>query len=156
MSDISPGAACGRILQLEQGLGSSVLSDHGPAGVTRYAGTQGGREATVEYLCEIGKQAEQGDSVTFTSHDEALRFASEQKRELTRHLGEPLHDGLDLGLWQRLLLGFKGADLDYLTSVVVWGKGKDDALLQVRQTGDSLWEISVSRGISKMEYILNS
>ena len=55
-----------------------------------------------------------------------------------------------------MLFGFLGADLDYLTSVVVWGRAKEDVMLLVRKTEDKHWVVSISRGSSKMEYILNS
>ena len=54
------------------------------------------------------------------------------------------------------MFGFLGADLDYLNSVVVWGKAKEDVMLLVRETEDKRWEVTISQGSSKTEYILNS
>ncbi len=49
-----------------------------------------------------------------------------------------------------------GADLEYLSSVVVWGKSEEDTIILIRETESNQWEVSVSRGSSKWEYILNS
>jgi len=49
-----------------------------------------------------------------------------------------------------------GADLDYLTIVVVWGRAKEDAMLMVRETETKKWQVTISQGSSKVEYILNS
>ena len=54
------------------------------------------------------------------------------------------------------MFGILGADLDYLTSVVVWGREKEDVMLLVRETEEKLWVVIISQGSSKMEYILNS
>ncbi len=54
-----------------------------------------------------------------------------------------------------MLFGILGADLDYLTSVVVWGKEKKDVMLLVRETEDKSWVVIISQGSSKIEYILN-
>ena len=55
-----------------------------------------------------------------------------------------------------MIFGFLGADLDYLTSVVVWGRAKEDVMLSVRETEDKLWMVIISQVSSKMAYILNS
>ena len=77
-------------------------------------------------------------------------------KELAKNLGEPIHDGVNLGAWRKLMFGMLGADLDYLTSVVVWGRAKEDVMLLVRETEDKRWEVTISQGSSKTEYILNS
>jgi len=45
-----------------------------------------------------------------------------------------------------------GADLDYLTIVVVWGRAKEDAMLMVRETETKKWQVTISQGSSKVEY----
>jgi hypothetical protein len=55
-----------------------------------------------------------------------------------------------------MLFSFLGADLDYLGAVVVWGKEKEDVMLLIREIETNRWEISISQGSSKFEYILNS
>ena len=54
------------------------------------------------------------------------------------------------------MFGILGADLDYLTSVVVWGRSKEDVMLLVKRTEEKVWVITVSQGSSKTEYIFNS
>ena len=92
----------------------------------------------------------------FPTREEAYRFAREQRAELSKRLGEPIHDGLDLAGWRQLYFRFMGADLDYLTIVVVWGRAKEDAMLMVRETETKKWQVTISQGSSKVEYILNS
>lgn len=43
-----------------------------------------------------------------------------------------------------------------LTSVVVWGRKNTDVMLLVREIEDSHWEVIISQGSAKTEYILNS
>jgi hypothetical protein len=156
LSDVRPGIPCDRIAETEKRLGSVAADVHGTQSTMRYTGTQGGEKATIIYHCDKGRLTEQTIIVTSTTRDEAYRFAEEQKTALTKRLGEPVHDGLDLGIWKRLYFGFMGADLDYLLRVVVWGKKKEDAMLLIKETGVDQWEVSISQGSSKMEYILNS
>jgi len=156
LSDIQPGIPCGKIPEIEKRLGSVELAVHDAKGINIYTETQGGREKTIVYHCDKGLLTEQKIIVTSTTRDEAYRFANKQKTALTKHLGEPIHDGLELGIWKRLFFAFLGADLDYLTSVVVWGRAKEDAMLLIREAGTNLWEVSISQGSSKLEYILNS
>lgn len=110
MSAIRPGNACAGIMEIEKNLGSHELADTGPAGVSKYAGKEDGKDATIIYKCEKGILTEQKVVVTASSRDQAYDFANAQKSQLTSRLGEPLHDGLELGIWSRLFLGFKGAD----------------------------------------------
>ena len=156
LSDIRPGVTCDTIPETEKRLGSVELSIQDAKGISKYTGTHGGKKATIVYHCDKGRLTEQKIIVISTTRDEAYRFANEQKIELTKRLGDPIHDGLDLNIWKKLFFGFVGADLDYLTGVVVWGRAKEDAMLLVKETGTNLWEISISQGSSKLEYILNS
>jgi hypothetical protein len=156
LSDIRPGVPCDKIAETEQRLGSLESNDHDGQHIKRYTGTQGGEKATILYRCDKGRLTEQTIIVSSTTWEHASRFANAQKLELTERLGEPLHDGLNLGIWKRLYFGFMGADLDYLTRVVVWGKKKDDAMLIIRETGTDQWEVTISQGSSKVEYVLNS
>jgi hypothetical protein len=156
LSDIRPGIPCDRIAETEKRLGSVESDVHGTQSTMRYTGTQGGEKATIIYHCDTGRLTEQTIIFTSTTRDQAYQFAEEQKSELTKRLGEPVHDGLDLGIWKRLYFGFVGADLDYLMRVVVWGKKKEDAMLLIKETGTDQWAVSISQGSSKMEYILNS
>ena len=153
--DIRPGFPCDQIPETEKRLGSLELSVHDGKGISKYTGIQGGKKATIVYRCDKGRLAEQLIIITITSRDEASRFANEQKIKLAERLGDPIHDGLDLSIWKRLYFGFMGADLDYLTSVVVWGRAKEDIMLLLRESGTNLWEISISQGSSKSEYIFN-
>ena len=154
--DIHPGDPCDKIPEIEKGLGSLELTIDEAAGISRYSGTQGGEKATIEYLCDKGRLAEQKVVITLTTQDAAYRLANAQKTALSRRLGEPIHDGLTLGTWEKLLFGFTGADLDYLSLVVVWGRAEEDVMLLIRETGANVWEVSISQGSSKIEYILNS
>lgn len=154
--DIRPGFPCDKIPETEKRLGSLELSVHDGKGISQYAGTQGGKKATIEYRCDKGRLAEQVIIITITSRDEANRIANAQKIKLAERLGNPIHDGLDLSIWKKLYFGFMGADLDYLTSVVVWGRKKEDAMLLIMESGTNLWEIYISQGSSKSEYIFNS
>ena len=154
--DIHPGDSCGKIPEIEKALGSIELAVDEAAGASQYSGMQGGEKATIEYLCHEGRLAEQKVVVATTTREAAYRFANAQKTALSNQLGEPIHDGLALGTWDKLLFGFKGADLDYLTLVVVWGSSEEDIMLLIREAGPNLWEVSISQGSSKMEYILNS
>lgn len=156
LSDIRPGVPCDKIQEIEKHLGSLELAVDDSKGISKYTGTQGGKKATIEYHCDEGRLTEQTIIVTTTTRDEAYRFANEQKTELITHLGDPIHDGLDLGIWKRLIFGFMGADLDYLTGVVVWGRAKEDAMLLVKEIDSNLWKIYISQGSSKLEYILNA
>ena len=156
LSDIRPGVPCDKIPETEKRLGSLELAVHDAKGISKYTGTHGEKKATIVYHCDKGRLTEQKIIVISTTRDEAYRFANEQKIELTKRLGDPIHDGLDLNIWKRLFFGFVGADLDYLTGAVVWGRAKEDAMLLVKETGTNLWEISISLGSSKLEYILNS
>ena len=99
---------------------------------------------------------EQEIIITSTTQSNAYQIANELRKELAKYMGEPIHDGLNLRAWRKMIFGFLGADLDYLTSVVVWGRAKEDVMLLVRETEDKLWVIIISQGSSKMEYILNS
>ncbi len=154
--DIRPGVPCGKILETEKRLGSVESTVHDAQGNSKYSGIQGGRKATIVYRCDKGLLAEQTIIVISSTRDEAYRFADEQKIELSKRLGDPIHDGLDLDIWKRLYFGFMGADLDYLASVVVWGRAEEDTMLLIKEIGKNLWEVSISQGSSKFEYILNS
>ena len=156
LADIQPGFPCDGIPQIEKRLGSVALAAQGTNGVKKYSGTQGGVEATIVYRCDKGQLAEQEIIITSTTQSDAYQVANELGKELVKTLGEPIHDGLDLGVWRTMLFGILGADLDYLTSVVVWGRAKEDVMLLVKETEDKLWVIIISQGSSKMEYILNS
>ena len=155
LSDIRPGTPCEKVLETEGRLGSLELGGAEGNGIREYSGTQGGRKATIVYRCDKGRLMEQKIIVTSASQDVAYEFANDQKIEISNRLGDPIHDGLDLSIWKRLYLGFIGADLDYLTSIVVWGKAKEDVMLLIRGSETNLWEISISQGSSKWEYILN-
>ncbi len=156
LSDIRPGVSCDAIPEIEKSLGSLEISAHDANGISKYTGIHGNKKAIMVYQCANGRLTEQKIIVTVTSRDEAYQFADEQKIELIKHLGDPIHDGFALGTWKRLFFAFAGADLDYLSVVVVWGRAKEDVMLSVKELGTNLWEVSISRGTSKMEYILNS
>ncbi len=156
LTDIRPGFPCDRIPQIEKRLGSVELAAQDADGISKYAGTQGGVEATIVYHCDQGRLTEQEVIFTSTTRGKAYRMANEQRKELAKNLGEPIHDGLNLGTWRKMMSGILGADLDYLTSVVVWGRAKEDVMLLVRETEDKRWEIIISQGGSKMAYIFNS
>lgn len=153
---IRPGMPCDTVSVIEKRLGSLEL----PAGTSNssmsYQGTQGGKRAEILYHCEKKKLAEFEIIVAASTEEEALRFARTQRTELAVHLGKPVHDGLDLKFWEKFYFGFMGADLEYLSSVVVWGKSEEDVMILIRETASNRWEVSVSRGSSKWEYILNS
>ncbi len=155
LADIQPGFPCDRIQQVEKRLGSVVLAAQDVNGISKYNGTQGGLEATVIYHCDQGVLIEQEIIFASTAQSKAYRIANEQRKELAKNLGEPIHDGLNLGALRRMMFGILGADLDYLTSVVVWGRAKEDVMLLVKETENKRWEVTVSQGSSKMEYILN-
>ena len=154
--DVQPGMPCDKVSEIEKRLGSLESSIDYSTGIMRYQGTQGGEKAVILYHCEKEKLTELKITVTTSTQKGALRFARTQKKELIEHLGEPVHDGLDLKFWKRFYFGFMGADLEYLSSVVVWGKSEEDTIILIRETESSQWEVSVSRGSSKWEYVLNS
>ena len=156
LSDLEPGVPCSKIPEIEKRLGSVELAARNAKGISVYAGVQGGEKATIVYHCDKERLTEQKIIITSTTRDEAYRLANEQKIKLTKLLGEPIHDGLDLNIWKRLYFAFVGSDLDYLTRVVVWGRAKEDTMLLLKEKGPNLWEVSISRGSSKLEYILNS
>jgi hypothetical protein len=156
LGDIQPGFPCEGIPQLEKSLGSVELAAQDRNGISKYKGTHGGVEVTVVYHCDKGQLTEQEIIYTSPSQSNAYRIANELRKELAKNLGEPIHDGLNLGVWKKMKFGMLGADLDYLTSVVVWGREKEDVMLLVRETEDEFWVITISQGSSKMEYILNS
>ncbi len=156
LMEIRPGSPCERIAQLEERLGSVVLSAQDGDGISKYRGTQGGVETTVVYHCDQGRLTRQQIIFTSATGSSAYRIADEQRGVLAAKLGEPVHDGLNLPTWRKLLYGFLGADLDYLTSVVVWGRADEDFMLLLRDAGEKGWEIIISQGNSKSEYILNS
>ena len=156
LSDIQPGVPCSKIPEIEKHLGSAELAARNAKGISVYAGTQGGEKATIVYHCDQERLTEQKIIITSTTREGAYRFANEQKIKLIKLFGEPIHDGLNLRAWRKMMFGILGADLDYLTSVVVWGRAKEDVMLLVRETEDKRWEITISQGSSKMEYILNS
>ena len=156
LGDIQPGFPCDGIPQVEKRLGSVELASQNRNGISKYTGTQGGVEVTVVYHCDKGQLAEQEIIYTSRTQSDAYRIANELRKELAKKLGEPIHDGLNLGVWEKMKFGMLGADLDYLTSVVVWGRAKADMMLLVRETEDKTWIITISQGSSKMEYILNS
>ena len=156
LAEIRPGLPCDRIPQVEKHLGSVQLAAQDENGISRYTGTQAGVEAIIVYHCEKGQLTEQEIIITSTTQSDALRIANELSGELAKSLGEPIHDGLNLQVWRTMMFGFLGADLDYLTSVVVWGRAKEDVMLLVTETEDKLWVITISQGSSKMQYILNS
>ena len=156
LSDIQPGFACERIPQLEKRLGSVELAAEDENGISKYMGTQGGFEATVVYHCDKGELTQQEIIITSTTQGDAFRIANQLSEELAKSLGDPIHDGLNLRVWRTMLFGFLGADLDYLTSVVVWGRAEEDVMLSVMETEEKIWLVTISQGSSKMEYILNS
>ncbi|QYZ67057.1 MAG: hypothetical protein OI74_15640 [Gammaproteobacteria bacterium (ex Lamellibrachia satsuma)] len=155
LADIQSGFPCDEIAQFEKNQGSVELAALDANGISKYRGKQGGREATVVYHCEQGRLTEQEIILTYAIRSKAYQVANEQSIELAKALGKPIHDGLNLKTWRRILSGILGADLDYLTSVVVWGKAKEDAMLLVRETADKRWEVIISQGSSKHEFILN-
>jgi len=156
LTDVRLGIPCNSIPEIEKRLGSSELTTDDPGGINKYSGTHGGEKATVIYHCSEKKLTEQTIIVTTTSREQAYRFAQAQKTELAGHLGDPIHDGLKLALWKRLFFGFLGADLDYLSAVVVWGRATEDVMILIRETDVNLWQVFISQGSSKLEYILNS
>ena len=156
LTDIQPGFPCIRIPQVEKRLGSVLLAAQDENGISKYTGTQSGVDATVVYYCDQGRLTVQEITFTSTTQNKARLIADEQRQKIIKHLGEPIHDGLNLRVWKKMLFGILGADLDYLTSVVVWGREKEDVMLLIRETEDNHWEVIVSQGSSKIEYILNS
>ena len=154
--DIQPGFPCEGIPQVEKSLGSVELAAQDSNGISKYMGMQGGVDVTVVYHCDQGQLTQQEIIFTSTTQSKAYLIAKEQRKKLAKKLGEPIHDGLNLGSWRKMMFGILGADLDYLTSVVVWGRAKEDVMLLVRETEDKRWEVIISQGSSKMEYILNS
>lgn len=156
LTDVRPGAPCVQAQEAEKRLGSLMLSPDDSKEVSQYIGTYGGKKATITYRCDKGRLTELTIIVSCTSEGEAYQFANAQKVEITQSLGDPIHDGLSLGMWKKFYYGFMGADLDYLTSVVVWGRANEDVMLTVRKSGPDLWEVYISQGSSKLEYILNS
>ncbi len=155
LSDVRLGVPCDEIAKAETRGGFLDATDHDTQRIMRYRGTLGGQKATIIYRCGDGRLAEHIITVAHSSRDQAYRFADEQKKALMERLGEPIHDGLELGSWKRFYYGFMGADLDYLTRVVVWGKTEEDVMLMVRETENARWEVSVSQGSSKTEFVLN-
>ena len=156
LSDIRPGIPCDEILETEKRLGSVELAVNDGEGISNYIGIQEGQKVTIVYRCDKGRLIEQKIIFASTSRDEAYRLANEQKTKLTERFGDPIHDGLELSIWKKFYFGFVGADLDYLTSVVVWGREKEDAMLLIQETETNLWEVSISQGSTKLEYILNN
>ncbi len=156
LSDIQPGIPCTEIPEIEKRLGSSESPVHDATANRQYAGTQGNEKATIVYRCDKGRLTEQKILVFSRTRDEAYRFANEQKMQLIKRLGEPVFDGLELATWKKLLYGFLGADLDYLTTVVIWGREDEDLMLKISETGGRQWTVTISQGSSKMEYILNT
>jgi len=156
LADVRLGTSCESIPNIERRLGSVELTVDNATGISEYSGTHGGKKAKIVYRCAAGVLAEQTVIVTAASRDEAYQFADMQKVELSMRLGDPLHDGLQLAAWRKMLFGFLGADLDYLTAVVVWGRANEDVMLSVTESATNLWQVSISQGSSKQEYILNS
>ena len=154
--DIRLGDPCGNIAETESQLGSLKLSTDTEEGISRFSGTHDGMNATIVYRCVKELLVEQRIIVTGISLDEANRFANEQQIKLADRFGKPIHNGLDLNFWKKLFFGFMGADLDYLTRVIVWGRAKHDAMLLIEDVGTNLWQITISQGSSKSEYVLNS
>jgi hypothetical protein len=154
--DIQLGDPCDKIEETEKQLGSLELSVDPEEGVSKYSGTYDGMNAAILYRCVKGLLVEQRIIVTGISLDEAKRFSSDQQIKLAERFGEPVHNGLDLNFWEILFFGFMGADLDYLTRVIVWGRAMHDAMLLIEEVGKNLWQITISQGSSKSEYILNS
>ena len=155
-ANLHPGISCINIPEIERQLGSVELTFPTPAGISEFSGTQGGKKAKITYRCVDGKLSEQTVTVTTSSREEAYRFAHEQTVEISGRLGKPMHDGPQLATWRRLLFGALGADLDYLTAVVVWGRADEDLMLSVREAAENRWQVSISQGSSKLEYIINS
>ena len=156
LADVHPGFPCDGIPQVEKRLGSVELAAQDANGISKYKGTQGELEVTVVYHCDQGRLTKQEIIFTTTTQSKAYQKANEQRKELAKNLGEPIHDGVNLGAWRKLMFGMLGADLDYLTSVVVWGRANEDVMLLIRETEDKRWEVILSQGSSKTEYILNS
>ncbi|MCU7878933.1 MAG: hypothetical protein KZQ84_19430 [Candidatus Thiodiazotropha sp. (ex Lucinoma borealis)] len=156
LSDIRLGTSCNMIPETEKRLGSIELAVDDSNGIRKYSGTFEGKKATIVYYCNDGRLTEQTVIITSATQDEAYRFANEQKASLILRLGDPIHDGLSLGIGRRIFFGILGADLDYLTRVVVWGRAKEDTMLEIKEIGNELWEVSISQGSSKLAYILNS
>ncbi|MCU7933179.1 MAG: hypothetical protein KZQ90_20485 [Candidatus Thiodiazotropha sp. (ex Codakia rugifera)] len=156
LSSVRLGTSCDMIPETEKHLGSIELDADDSNGIRKYSGTFEGEKATIVYYCNDGKLAEQTVTVTIATQDEAYRFANEQKASLILYLGDPIHDGLNLGIGRRIFFGILGADLDYLTRIVVWGRAKEDTMLEIKEIGNELWEVSISQGSSKLAYILNS
>lgn len=153
--DLQPGVPCAGISQIEQGLGSIEITGSADGGM-EFRGVYAGREARIIYRCKESSLTEQIIQIVISGRDQALGFAEQQKAELASQLGDPIHDGLNLPVWRRLLFGILGGDLDYLMSVVVWGRADQDLMLSVTAAGDDRWLITLSRGSSKLEYIINS
>jgi len=157
LADIQIGIPCDGIPPVEKHLGSVQLTAQEAKGTSKYSGKQGGAEATIIYRCgDQGRLTEQEIIFTSATQNEAYRIADEQRKALAGILGEPIHDGLNLETWRKMLFGILGADLDYLTSIVVWGRAKEDVMLLIRKIADDRWEITISQGSPKTEYILNS
>ncbi len=155
LSDVRLGILCDEIAA-SQTRGELLDSTyHGGQRIMRYTGTLGGQKATIIYRCDEERLTEHIIMVAHTSRDEAYRFTEEQKKDLMERLGEPIHDGLELSIWKRFYFGFMGADLDYLTRIVVWGKTKEDAMLSIGESESARWQVSVSQGSSKTEFLLN-
>ncbi len=154
-TDIPLGSACKKILQIETSLGSKITKGDINT-ISHFTGTLNGMEPSIVYHCEQGKVSKHKIILSTKTEKEAYRIANVQSAELKKTLGEPIHDGFNLRLARSIRLGVMGGDMDYLTSVVVWGKAEKDAILVIKKTKENLWEITISRGNSKMEYILNS
>lgn len=154
--DIRLGDPCDNIAETESQLGSLKLSIDTEEGISKFSGTHDGMNAIIVYRCVKGLLVEQRIIVAGISLDEANQFANEQQIKLAERFGDPIHNGLDLSFWKKLFFGFMGADLDYLTRVIVWGRAKHDAMLLIKDVGTNLWQITISQGSSKTEYILNS
>ena len=156
LTDVRPGFPCDGIPEVEKRQGSVELAPQDTNGISKYGGTHGGIEAAVVYRCDKGQLTEQEIIFTSATKSGAYQIANDLRKELTKNLGEPIHDGLNLAGWRKVMFGILGADLDYLTSVVVWGRSKEDVMLLVKRTEEKVWVITVSQGSSKTEYILNS
>jgi len=156
LTDIQLGFPCEAIPDFEKSLGSVELATQDTNGISKYTGTQREVKATVVYHCDQGRLTKQEIIFASTTQIGAFQIANEQRKDIAQKLGEPIFDGLNLKGWRKILFGILGADLDYLTSVVVWGRKKEDVMILVRETEDKLWVITISQGSSKIEYILNS
>jgi hypothetical protein len=154
--DIRLGDSCDKMIETESQLGSIESSIDTDEEIRKFSGIHDGINATIVYRCTKGLLVEQRIIVTGFSLEEAKRFAIEQKIKLAERFGDPIHNGLDLSFWKKLFFGFVGADLDYLTRVIIWGRAKQDAMLLIKETGGNFWQIIISQGSSKSEYILNS